>query len=188
MIRTDNERGEGPDRQSDRLLWQRGRLTDVPEDEAARFLDLAAFADQLLDADEEDRVAALLAADPDAAADVAAARAFGATDQTPAELERIIPRACAIQPHGRQPDAMPARGGVVALTPRLMRRRIIYDFAQWGSIAAALAVASWLGFSMGTDASLALTEPRQPGEATLLPELSDPLTGLLRDLGEGLRT
>lgn len=188
MMRNDNEREEGSHRLSDRLLWQRGRLTDVPEDEAGRLLDLAAFADGLLDADEEERVAALLAVDPDAVADVAAARAFGATDQTPTGIEHIIRRACAIRPGVIQPDATTAQNSVVALAPRLKRRRIIYDFAQWGSIAAALALASWLGFSMGTDASLALTEPRQPGETTLLPEFFDPPTGLLRDLGEGLRT
>jgi hypothetical protein len=188
MMGTENEREQGSHRLSDRVLWQRGRVTDIPQDEAARFLDLAAFADRLLDADEQDRVAALLAADPDAAEDVAAARALGAVDQTPGELERIVLRACAIQRDAMPVDAVPALAGVVALAPRLKRRRIVYDFAQWGSIAAALAVASWLGFSMGTDASLALTEPRQPGDATLLPELSDPPSGLLRELGEGLRT
>ncbi len=198
MMRTDNEREEGSQRLSDRLLWQRGRATDAPQNEAERFLDLAAFADKLLDADERDRVAALLDADPDAAADVAAAQALNAADQNSAGLERVILRACTIQPDAEQaaskrtdaiqPDAMAARGAVVALARRLKRRRIVYDFAQWGSIAAALAVASWLGFSMGTDALLALSEPRQPSEATLLPELFDPPTGLLRDLGEGLRT
>jgi hypothetical protein len=186
MMRTGNEREEGLHRVSDRLLWQRGRVTDVPRDETAHFLDLAAFADRLLDADEQDRVAAVLAADPDAAADVAAARALGAADQTPAELERIVLRACALQHDTMPVDAV--LGSVVALAPRLKRRRMIYDFAQWGSIAAALALASWLGFSMGTDTSLALTEPRQTGEATLLPELTDPPSGLLRELGEGLRT
>ena len=183
MMRTGKEREEGSHRLSDRLLWQRGRVTEMPEDDALRFLDFAAFADGLLDTDERDRVAALLAADPDAAADVAAAQSVGGIDEMPAGFEHIVQRACAIAP-----DAKAARGVVSAFTPQPKRRRIVYDFAQWGSIAAALAVASWLGFSMGTDASLALTEPRQPGEATLLPELFDPPTGLLRDLGEGLRT
>jgi hypothetical protein len=36
--------------------------------------------------------------------------------------------------------------------------------------------------------SLALNLPRQPSATGLLPELFDPGTGLLRDLGEGLRT
>jgi hypothetical protein len=183
MMPTDNERKAGSQRVSDRLFWQRCRTTDAPKDEAALFLDLAAFADRLLDADEEDRVAALLAADPDMAEDVRTARALAGADQTSAGLERVIMRACAIVP-----TAAPAGGRVVALAPRRRGRRMVYDFAQWGSIAAALAVASWLGFSMGTDASLAFTEPRQPSEASFLPELFDPPTGFLRDLGEGLRT
>jgi len=49
-------------------------------------------------------------------------------------------------------------------------------------------VASWLGFAMGSDASLALSNPRQPSDAGFLPELFDPASSFLRDLGEGLRT
>jgi hypothetical protein len=41
---------------------------------------------------------------------------------------------------------------------------------------------------MGSDTSLALSDHRQPNATGLLPELFDPGTGLLRDLGEGLRT
>jgi hypothetical protein len=41
---------------------------------------------------------------------------------------------------------------------------------------------------MGSDTSLALSVHPQPSDTGLLPELSDPGTGLLRDLGEGLRT
>jgi anti-sigma factor RsiW len=182
MMRTDKEREERSDQVSDHLLWQRSRTTDAAEDEAGRFLDLAAFADGLLDEEERDRVAALLAADPDAAADVGAARALAGADQTSAGLERIIPRACAIVP-----DEPPALGGVVVF-PRRSRRRIVHDFARWGSLAAALVVASWLGFAMGTDTSLALSEPHQPSEPGFLPELFDSATGFLRDLGEGQRT
>ena len=179
MMRTEGEREEKPDDVSDRLLWQRCRTTDAVEDEATRFLDLAAFSDGLLDEEEQDRVAALLAADPD----MAAARALGGSDQVPVGLERIIARACAILP-----DAAPGRGRVVALAPRQAARRIVHVLAQWGSLAAAIAVAGWLGFAMGSDASLALSEPRQPSDASFLPELFDPTTGFLRDLGEGMRT
>jgi hypothetical protein len=49
-------------------------------------------------------------------------------------------------------------------------------------------VASWLGFAMGSDTSLALSQPGQSTDASLLPELLDPGPGFLRDLGEGLRT
>jgi hypothetical protein len=64
----------------------------------------------------------------------------------------------------------------------------VQSFAQWGSLAAAIAVASWLGFAMGSDATLALSQPRQPSDSSFLPELFDPASGFLRDLGEGTRT
>lgn len=182
MIRMHEEREERPDPASERRLWQRCRMTDAPENEAARFLDLAAFADALLDEEEQDRVADWLTADPNAAADVRAAQALRAERPMPAGLERIVARACRILP-----DAPPTRGHVVALTPR-PNRRMVHAFAQWGSLAAALVVASWLGFALGTDASLALSEPGQPSDAGFLPELFDPAAGFLRDLGEGLRT
>jgi anti-sigma factor RsiW len=183
MMRTDEEREEKPDPLSDRRLWQRCRMIDAPEDEAARFLDLAAFADGRLDAEDQDRVAALLAADPGAAADVRSARTLDSTEEGSADLEPIIARACAIFP-----DADHPRGQVVALAPRRSRRPLVQSFAQWGSIAAAIAVASWLGFAMGSDASLALSNPHQPSDAGFLPELFDPTSSFLRDLGEGLRT
>jgi anti-sigma factor RsiW len=158
-------------------------MTDAPEDDAARFLDLAAFVDGLLDPEEQDRVAALLAADPDASADVREARALGGTDRESTGLESIVARACAILS-----DADHANGRVVLLASRRGRRPLVQHFAQWGSIAAAIALASWLGFAMGSDASLALSDPRPPSDTGFFPELSDPAIGFLRDLGEGLRT
>ena len=181
MMRTSQERGQHPDSVSDRLLWQQCRQIDVPEDEAARLLDLAAFADGLLDAEENERVAALLVADPDAVADVLAARSATSLNHASAELERVVTRALAILPEAPSPG-----GRVIPFVPRL-RRPLVQHVAQWGSIAAAIAVASWLGFSMGSDASLALSTPRQSSEASL-PDLFDPASGFLRDLGEGLRT
>jgi anti-sigma factor RsiW len=157
-------------------------MTDALQDDAARFLDLAAFADELLDEDERERVSALLGADPQAAADVRAARALSGADLAPAVLERIIARASAITT-----DPTPPPGQVVAFSRR-PGRRIVHQVAQWGSLAAAFALASWLGFAMGSDASLALSEPRQPNDTGFLPELFDPAAGFLRDLGEGLRT
>jgi len=152
---------------------------DAIEDEAARFLDLAAYADGLLDAEEEERVAALVAADPEAAADVGAARALAGTEGRGAGLERIIVRAAAI-PSG----ADLASGKIVPLAAR-QRRRLLQHFAQWGSLAAAIGLAGWLGFAMGSDTSLALSVHPQSSDTGLLPELFDPGTSLL---GEGLRT
>jgi anti-sigma factor RsiW len=172
---------QAPSPAEDRRLWQRCRTMDADEDEAARFLDLAAYADGLLDIEERERVAALLAADPQAAADVRAAHALADAEGTSAGLERIVARASAISP-----DTEPVRGKVVPLARR--HGRLLQSLAQWGSLAAAIALAGWLGFAMGSDTSLALSSHRQPSDTGLLPELFDPGTGLLRDLGEGLRT
>jgi len=177
---------EGPEQvpnpAEDRRLWQRCRTMDADEDEAARFLDLAAYADGLLDIEERERVAALLTADTEAAADVRAAQAPAVAERTSAGLERIIARASAISS-----EADSASGKIIPFAPR-HGRRVLQTFAEWGSLAAAVALAGWLGFAMGSDTSLALSDHRQPGDTGLLPELFDPGTGLLRDLGEGLRT
>jgi anti-sigma factor RsiW len=182
MMQNDEDREERRDMESDRQLWRRCRLVDAPEDETERLLDLAAFADGRLEDDDHDRVAALLAADPDAAADVEAVRTLVPTDRTSAELEQVIAGACAILP-----DAASPSGRVIAFVPR-RRGPFVQSLAQWGSIAAAIAVAGWLGFSMGSDTSRALSNSRQSSDASVLPELFDPASGLLRDLGEGLRT
>jgi anti-sigma factor RsiW len=172
------EHGPNP---ADRRLWQRCRTIDADEDEAARFLDLAAYADGLLDIEERERVAALLAADPQAAADVQAAQLADA-ERTSVGLERIIARAGAISS-----EADSASGKIVPFAPR-HGRRILETFAQWGSLAAAVALVGWLGFAMGSDTSLALSDRRQPGDTGVLPELFDPGPNFLRDLGEGMRT
>src|ERR1700757_3452094 len=101
-----------PNSAADRRLWHRCRTMDAAEDEAARFLDLAAYADGLLDIEERERVAALLAADPEAAADVRAARALVAAERTSAGLERIIARASAISA-----DTGSVGGKIIPLVP-----------------------------------------------------------------------
>jgi hypothetical protein len=108
--------------------------------------------------------------------------AAGVAESAPA-LERIVDRACAILP-----DRSMLRGRVVVFAPSPRRRRILHGFSQWGSLAAAIAVASWLGFAMGSNASLALSQPAQSSDSSLLSELLDSGTGFLRDFGEGLRT
>jgi anti-sigma factor RsiW len=180
MSRTDGERKELADWASDRDLWRRSCLIDASEDEAARFLDLAAFADGLLEPDEYDRIAALLAGNPSATDDVAAARGF-LSGELPARLERIIARACAILPE--EPNSR-----VIAFPPPSRRERIVHGLAQWGSLAAAIVVASWLGFAMGSDVSRTLRGPLPSSEASFLPELFDAGSGFLRDLGEVSRT
>jgi anti-sigma factor RsiW len=183
MNRAERNMQEPTPTANDRLLWQRSRVAEVPEDEEARFLDLAAFADGLLDAEERDRVAALLAEDPNAAADVAAAQApVAGAGESPVQLDRIIARACALFP-----DRNPRPGRVIAFAAPA-RQRVLHGFVQWGSLAAAIALAGWLGFTMGSGASLALGQPGQPSGDNLLNEVFDPATGFLSDLAEGSRT
>ena len=111
---------EGPNSAEDRRLWQRCRTIDAEDDEAARFLDLAAYADGLLDIEERERIAALLAADPQAAADMRAAQALADAELPSAGLERIVARASAIAP-----DTESVSGKVVPLAPRRGRRLLL---------------------------------------------------------------
>jgi anti-sigma factor RsiW len=183
MSQDDTEREEAMRRSPGRGLWQRSCRTDAPEDETAWFLDLAAFADGRLETDERDRVAAVLAADRTAADDVAAARALaGGIAEPPNGLDRIIARACAISP-----DHSMAKGEVLAFRSPRRHRSIVHGLTRWGGLAAAIAMASWLGFAMGSDTSLALSQSGAASDASFLPELFDPGTGFLRDLNEGLR-
>ncbi len=178
-IREDSEKRAG--RLSDREFWRRCQSTDMPEDRDNELLDLAAFADGLLDPDEHDRVAASLASDPAAAADVAAARSpaaeFGAA---PPGLERIIARAIALGPGSNQGQ------GVALLRPP--HRPVFRGFAQWGSLAAAIVVAAWLGFAAGSDASLALSQPSRSGNDNAVVEWFDPAIGFLHDLGADVQS
>lgn len=189
MSRAEDDMDNPASFESDRAVWRRSWAIDAPEDEAGRFLDLAGFAGGLLDEDEHDRVASLLAHDPDAAADVAAARALSTA--APAALQqsiaKIVARADALVGDGKSESSrvLPLRTEPA--------RSIAHRFAQWGSLAAAIAVASWLGFAMGSGASLTLSQPSpsptaQNGEASFLPELLDPTTGFLRDLTDGRQT
>ena len=192
MSQTDDAMEEPAAFEAGRALWQRCRATDMPVAETERFLDLAGMADGLFeDDDEHDRVAAFVAPDPVAMSDVAAARAISAGGiAMPGGLERIIERAAALVE-----DAAEA-GRVIPFAPPPAPRRFVQGMAQWGGLAAAIAFASWLGFAMGSGASLSLSQPGQPNQAqanqisdeNFLPELLDPSTGFLRDFGDGRQT
>ena len=170
------------DESSDHALWERSRALDAPANEEVRFLDLAGFAEGLLDPDEQERVGAFVAGDSAAEADVAAALAFtGGIDERPVGFERIVARACALVP-----DVQFSTARVIAFAPR--QRRVLHGLAQWASLAAAILVASWLGFSMGSDTSFALSQPGLSSDSSVIPELFDPGTGFLRDFGENLRS
>lgn len=190
MSRADEEMGKPANFESDRSVWRYCRATDAPEDEAERFLDLAAFADGLLVEEERDRVAFLVASDPAASADVAAARLLSSVGgAAPAGDERIIARIIArADPLVAEAAREPSRVLPFRTEPP---SSILQRFAQWGSLAAAIVLASWLGFTMGSGVSLTLRQPPQASQAnetSFLPELLDPGTGFLRDLVEGQQT
>ena len=165
----------------DRALWQHSRMTDSSEDEAGEFLDLAGFAEGRLDADDSDRVAERLIRDPAAAADVAAAAAPGPIEAAP---DAVIARACALV------DGTGAEAGaiVVPFRPRSWAKPAPQHMARWGSLAAAVAVAAWVGFTLGADASRAFVPAGQPGGTSYLNELLDPPSGFVRELTEGAQT
>lgn len=182
-----NDETQGPAGfEAGRNFWQRCHTKEAPESDAQRFLDLAAFADGVLDEDEHDRVAERLAADPIARADVAAARALSIGGiAMPSGIEPIIEHAIAIF------DNSPAPDHIVTAVPWPVGRALLQAIAQWGSLAAAIAFASWLGFAMGSGVSLTMTQPaavNQISDDNPLPELLDPSTGFLRDLSPGQQT
>jgi len=164
----------------DALLWQRSRAIDASEDPADGYLDLAACADGLLDLDDDERVAEWVAHDPIVAADVAAARALAATGGSFAEMpETMIRRATALVVGT---EASPGNH-VVAFPRRRFSGFQLPGMARWGSLAAAIAVASWLGFTLGMDTSRSFAPVDRSGDESFLHDMLDPSTTFLRDLG-----
>src|SRR5436190_8656341 len=168
---------------SDRALWQHSRVSDAVEDDIERLLDLAGFADGRLDPDDQERVAERLQGDPIAAGDIAAARALGARAAAlEAAPEPVIARACALV------ESADRRGTVVSLPVGRRDRPTLHHMVSWGSLAAAMAVASWLGFTLGMDTSRSFASRGQAGEDGFFSEMLDPPTGFIRDLTEGSQT
>lgn len=176
--------GKLPTDLSDGELWRRSRAIDATGDDGERYLDLAEYADGRLDEDDRARIEEWLAADPMAAADVAAARTLTDAEGTlePAP-EPAIARACALVGGG-------AMAGVNVLPFRARRHHAsgLDLVARWGSLAAAMAVASWLGFTLGMDTSRSLSQLGQNSDDTFLHELADPSIGFMRELTEGNQT
>ena len=85
MSRTNEEAGNLGEFERGRSLWRRCQSADAPMDEAARLLDLAAFAEGLLDEEEHDRVAADLAADR-----AQVLETFPVSRETTARLDRFV--------------------------------------------------------------------------------------------------
>jgi anti-sigma factor RsiW len=178
----------------DAALWQLSRNTDASADDAERILDLAGFADGCLDPDDRERVAERLAEDPLAAGDVAAARVLGPrAESLEAAPEPVIARACALVSRAEN-SGEKARGTVISFPLGHRGRPRLHRMAGWGSLVAAMAVASWLGFTLGMDASRSFGQFGQAGQAGqaaedgFLGELLDPSNGFMRDLTEGAQT
>jgi hypothetical protein len=184
MSQGEDDRGPAAEVAADRELWRRSRAIDVPEDAVARLLDFAAFAEGRLDAEESERVAALLAADPAAAADIEAARVLGGVmDGAAVPVERVIGRALPLV-------AEPPEHRVIAFAGAL-RRPPLWNIAQWASLAAAITLASWFGFAMGSDTFLAYRDAGQTvseSSNSYLPGLLDTSTGFVHDIAEELQS
>jgi anti-sigma factor RsiW len=170
-------RGQRPPGAPDRTMWRRSHKIETIPAETERYLDLAGFVDGRLDDDERERVAALMAGDPTAAADAAAARVL-LTATLPAASSEIVARAAALV------DLPEAGGEILAFPQRRPQPRLWPAAASWSSLAAAIAFACWLGFDLGGDL---------PGIASIIrssddlgaTELIDPAPLALRDLSEG---
>jgi anti-sigma factor RsiW len=177
--------GESPADLPDAALWQHSRMIALPDDETADYLDLAGFADGLLDPDDRERVADRLARDPIAAADVTAALALAA----PATLhdgpsEAIVVRASAlVAGTAAAPD-----GKIIGFPRRHPARLELRGMARWGSLAAAVAVAGWLGFTLGIDASRSFAPVAAPGEVGFLHDMLDPSGSFMPDLSGDTQT
>ena len=183
-MRQDGSGRQPPAHLSDGALWRRSRATDIAEDDAARYLDLAAFADGRLDPDDRERVAEWLAGDTAAADDIAAALSFaGLGGQPPAAPDSVIARAAALVGRGTV-----RHGAVIPFAPRRHDRPRLQRVASWASMAAAMAVASWLGFTLGVDTSLSFSQLGQSGDDGFLHELLVPSAGFLRDPSGGAQT
>jgi len=188
MTGTDDQRGEGAGREpgaviSERTLWRRSAAAEVAVDEAERFLDLAGFADGQLDPDEQERIAERLVRDSGAAADIEAARALverGIAEGAPAH---VIARACALVD-----DPPRETASVIPFRRRYTPQPTLPGVARWAGLAAALVVASWLGFDLGSTTSATFGSTIQPPEDSLVRDMLDPSTGFVRDLTEGTRT
>jgi anti-sigma factor RsiW len=142
-------------------------------------MDLAAFADNRLDPDEAARVEALIVGDAAAAADVAATRMLAGTAIAAAD-PAMIGRAEALVGEGK-PEAV-----LIAFPASGPAMRPWFSAASWSGLAAAMVVAGWLGFNLGSGLS---TSPVLGGSTVDLTanELFDAAPLMVRDFNESSR-
>lgn len=180
-MRAKGTSGAPPPGLSDREIWRRSREIEASLDETEHLLDLAAYADNRLDEDDAARIAALLARDLAAADDVAAARLVADAAMTaaaPAAAPAIIERAALLVGEER------GEARVIPFRTHPPMARPWYGAATWSSLAAAMVLAGWLGFNLGSGLSSAPPFGRGIDEASAS-DLLDPAPLLLRDFTEG---
>jgi hypothetical protein len=143
-------------------------------------LTLAAHAEGRLAPDLARTIDAVLDDEAVLAADVAAARhvATGADagDASAESLASVIARASALVPASG--DRVIAFRPAGAVRPEPSWRMA----ARWGALAASLALVSYLGFALGSNATMVLATLNQPAGSS--DELLDPPTGLFSGLSE----
>jgi anti-sigma factor RsiW len=159
-----------------RELWRRWSGASGPPAEAFDELTLAACADGRLDRATREAVTAFLVEHPELAEDIALARGTdgGAapSDASNDRLASVIARASAL---------VPAFGDRVIAFPS---RRVEPDWrsaARWGALAASLAMISYLGFALGSNASSVLASLDRSASG-FSDELLDPPTGFINGL------
>jgi anti-sigma factor RsiW len=171
-MRAQGTSGASPDRE----VWRRSQEMEVTPDEASDLLDLAAFADNRLDDDETARILALIERHADAAQDVAAARALAGATMLAADAD-IVARAEALVGGDALVEAQ-----LIAFPARTPVVRPWYSAATWSGLAAAIVLAGWLGFDLGSGISASPVFSRSADDASAS-ELLDP-SPLLRDFTE----
>jgi len=173
--------GALPPGTTDRRLWQLSQEIAASPAETERLLDLAGFVDGRLDDDERERVARLIAGDPLVAADAAAARVL-LSATLPAASDEIVTRATELVDPARSSGEVlvfPLRQPRPQPQPRAWPAAV-----RWSSLAAAIAVACWLGFDLGGDLP-GLASITHPSDELGASELLDPAPLALRDVSDG---
>jgi hypothetical protein len=175
----------------ERALWQRWVMANggpaaarAGDDSAGTLtldeLTLAAYAEGRLDAAVGRSIGAMLDDYPDLAADVAMARQAGTSapgDAGADALASVVARASALVP-GSGDRVIAFRGAPARQEPNWRLA------VRWGALAASVAVVSYLGFALGSNATIGLASLNQPAAATATDELLDPPTGFLGGLNE----
>jgi hypothetical protein len=161
---------------TDREIWRRSQEIEAVPDEADHLMDLAAFADNRLDDDDADRIAALIARDGIAAEDIAVARMLAGATMLAADAAAVAWAEALVGENRRDhPEAE-----LIAFPRRPTMVRRWYSAASWSGLAAAIVLAGWVGFDLGSGLSAA-PPPARAADEVSASDLLDPAPLLLRD-------